>query len=160
MSVPPSVRPFWEEFTRSIDHDPADRFYEAFHFDDNERSANILAQLVLAGIKRATAGLAWENEVTGKPLPKVGDLSVVTDWEGTPLCVIETRHVEIVPYDDVTDVFAGIEGEGDGSLKHWRDVHWDYFSRVCARIGRTAGPEMPVVCEQFEVIYRGEENPG
>jgi len=154
MSVPLSVRPYWDEFARSIGHDPADRFYEAFHFDDNERSANALARLVLAGIKRATAGLAWENEVTGKPLPKAGDLSVVTDWAGTPLCVIETRHVEIVPYGEVTEEFAGIEGEGDGSLQYWRDAHWAYFGRVCARIGRTAGPDMPVVCERFEVIYR------
>ena len=153
--IPPALRPFWKSFAQSVGGDVASRFYEAFHFDDNEPSANELAALVVAGIKRATAGLLWSFEAANRQPPKRADLSVVTNWSGTPLCVIETRHVEIVPFDEVSEEFAATEGEGDGSLRYWRDAHWAYFGRECARIGRTPDPRMPVVCERFEVVHRG-----
>jgi hypothetical protein len=34
-----------------------------------------------------------------------------------------------------------------------RDAHWRFFSRECRRIGREPDLRMPVVCEQFEVVY-------
>jgi len=134
--------------------DATDRLYEVFHFDDNEPSANELADLVLRGTKRATAGLVWMFEARRRPIPKAGDLSVVTRWDGQPVCVIETTRVEIRPYDEVDADFAASEGEGDGSLAYWREAHWRFFSRECQRIGRTLDVKMPVVCERFEVVYR------
>jgi uncharacterized protein YhfF len=153
VDIPESVQPFWAKFQASIAYDAAPLFYEAFHFDDSERVANELAALVLSGRKRATAGLFWTNEATKKPLPTEGALSVVTDWDGAPLCVIQTTHVEIVPYDSVSETFAAIEGEGDRSLRYWKDAHWRFFSRECLRIGREPSLDMPVVCEQFKVVY-------
>lgn len=151
--IPPALLPFWQGFAAGCAADPTPRFFEAFHFDDNEPGANELGALVVAGIKRATAGLVWSFEHAGQPLPSVGALSVVTDWAGRPLCVIETRRVDIVPFDAVTAEFAATEGEGDGSLAHWRRAHEAYFDRECTRIGRTPTPQMPVVCERFGVVY-------
>lgn len=153
-SVPAHLDPYWQSFVRTCAVDPTPRFYEAFHFDDHERSANELGRLVLAGRKRATAGLAWSFEAESKPLPVPGDLSVVTDWDKRPLCVIETRRVDVVTFDEVTEEFAATEGEGDGSLAWWRDAHRAYFGRECARIGRSPEPGMPIVCERFEVVFR------
>ena len=152
VNVPESVQPFWAKFQASIGYDASPLFYEAFHFDDNEATANALAALVLSGQKRATAGLLWINELANKPLPKVGALSVVTDWQGAPLCIIESTHIEIVPFDSVGDSFAAIEGEGDKTLRYWREAHWRFFSRECQRIGREPDLHMPVVCEQFKVV--------
>jgi uncharacterized protein YhfF len=140
-------------FQASISYDASPLFYEAFHFDDNESSANALAALVLSGQKRATAGLLWANERTQRRLPSVGYLSVVTDWQGAPLCIIETTHIEVVPFDSVSDGFAALEGEGDKTLRYWRDAHWQFFSRECRRIGREPDLQMPVLCEQFKVVY-------
>ena len=148
--------PFWAAFKASPAA-PADaeaRFLEAFHFDDNQPSANKLAALVVAGRKRATASSFWAYESGAKALPLEGDLSVVTDFASTPLCVIETLSVEVVLFDQVTDEFAAAEGEGDGSLRYWRDAHWRYFERECKRLGRERDEKMPIVCERFEVIYR------
>jgi hypothetical protein len=101
VTIPRSIRPFWLEFQTVVGGDAQSRFYEAFHFDDNEPSANELAQLVLVGTKRATAGLAWSFEARNRPPPKPGDLSVVTNWQGEPLCVIETKAVATVPFEEV-----------------------------------------------------------
>ena len=155
MKIPEHIMSFWMNFAATQPDDPSPRFFEAFHFDDNEPSANELADLVLAGRKRATAGLVWSFESAQVPLPKIGDLSVVTDWARQPLCVIETQQVDVVAFEDVSEEFAATEGEGDCSLKYWQSAHQAYFGRECQRIGRLPHPRMPVVCERFEVIYRG-----
>lgn len=158
MTIPEAVRPFWSGFAATQAVDPTPRFFEAFHFDDNEASANALASLVLACRKRASAGLVWSFEAAGVPLPSVGDLSVVTDWAGVALCVIETRRVDIVAFQAVSAEFAATEGEGDGSLQYWQEAHTAYFGRECRRLGREPSPRMPVVCERFELVYRGAAN--
>ncbi|SCX45325.1 ASCH domain-containing protein [Variovorax sp. EL159] len=154
MNIPSSIRPFWARFQAAVGADLSARFCEAFHFDDNEAGATELAKLVLDGKKRGTASLEWSFAVTGRPRPEPGDLSVVTDWQGQPLCVIETRDVVVMPFDEVGEDFATIEAEGDGSLRYWREGHWEYFSGECERIGKKPDLRMPVLCERFEVIYK------
>lgn len=149
-----TVEQFWNAYAATVDGLDASRYYETFAFGDGEALAAELAQLVLAGVKRATAGSLWTFEAMGKPLPAPGDLSVVTTWGGEPLCIIETRSIEIVPFRAVPAAFAADEGEGDGSLAFWRQAHREYFTRECARLGRTFDEEMPVVCERFGVVYR------
>jgi uncharacterized protein YhfF len=152
-SIPPQVLSFWQAFAASREDDVESRFYEVCVFDDNESSANALAGLVLRGAKRATAGLVWSFEAAGMPMPNPGDLSIVANWAGEPLCVIETECVDIVPFCEVTAEFAAVEGEGDGSLQYWQRAHASYFSRECGRIGREPSPGMPVACERFRVVY-------
>jgi uncharacterized protein YhfF len=154
MNIPASIATFWVGFCTEVGEDCAARFFEAFHFDDNERDANALADLVLAGVKRATASLVWSFQHAGRLPPKPGALSVVTYWDGRPVCAIETVEVEVLPFEQVSAEFAASEGEGDGSLEYWRRVHWAYFGRECARVGREPSQVMPVACERFRVIHR------
>lgn len=157
-SIPLVARPFWDAYLATLSPEAAraaqTRFYETFHFDDNEASCTELAALVLAGTKRATTGALWVLEAAGKRVPRAGDLNIVTAWDGTPLCVIETTAVEVVAFDDVRAEFAAREGEGDRSLATWRRDHWDFLGRECTRIGRVRDLRMPCVCEDFEVVYR------
>ena len=69
-----------------------------------------------------------------------------------PALITRITSVAVVPYAEVTPEYAAIEGEGDGSLAYWRDAHWAFFSRECARIGRAPSEAMPVVCSVFEVL--------
>ncbi len=62
-------------------------------------------------------------------MPKVGDLFLVTDWQGAAKAIIEITKMEQVRFTDVTEAFAQAEGEGDKSLAFWRKVHQDYYSR-------------------------------
>jgi uncharacterized protein YhfF len=136
-----------------------DRFLEAFAFGNSERMANELNALVLSGVKRATASLAWRYEHDPVPQPKVGDLSIVTSWSKQPLCIIETTAVDVVPFNEVSEDFARTEGEDDGTLESWRRNHTKFFTSECARIGRTLSESMLVVCERFRVVFQPPSTP-
>jgi uncharacterized protein YhfF len=88
-----------------------------------------------------------------------GDYSVILDGRGTARCIIRTTDVDVVPFDEVDAAFAYEEGEGDRSLEYWSDVHWTYFVRELTELGREAAPDMPVVCERFEVVYGAPDTP-
>ncbi|MFO7538768.1 MAG: ASCH domain-containing protein, partial [Chloroflexota bacterium] len=60
-----------------------------------------VGNLVRDGIKTTTSPLLWGLEHDAEPLPKVGDISIVVDGNGNPLCVIEYTEVEIRPFNTV-----------------------------------------------------------
>jgi uncharacterized protein YhfF len=122
-------------------------------FGDTPALARELGELVARGVKRASAGLAWEWEADGDPLPQVGDVEIVVDWSGTPLAVVEVTDVRILPFGQVDDAFARDEGEGDGTLAGWRNAHGRYFGRACRRLGREPSETMPVVCRRFRLLH-------
>jgi len=112
-----------------------------------------LAILVLNGQKRGTASISRAYEIVGDPLPKCGEYSVITDFEGNAKCIIQTTTIEIYPFKSVPSSFAKHEGEGDLSLKYWRKIHADCFSRELAQLGETFNEDMDVICEYFNVVY-------
>jgi uncharacterized protein YhfF len=36
-------------------------------------------------------------------------------------------NVKVVPFNEITEEDASIEGEGDGSLAYWREGHLKFF---------------------------------
>ena len=105
------------------------------------------------GQKRATASSLWRYEIEGERVPKVGDLSIVTDWEGVPRCVIETIAVTIVPFLDITYDICKREGEDD-TLESWREGHIKFFKEEGKKLGYEFRNGMTVIFEDFEVVYQ------
>ena len=152
------ISEFWQSYLNSLPEDDPARgrpMPPAWGFGDGPEMADELGELVRRGIKRATCSSLWEMEHDGEPIPKPGDLSIILDGRGDPICIIETTEVEVKPLDAVDAGFAYDEGEGDRSLATWRAVHWRFFSRTLAAIGRAPHDAMPVVCERFCVVWRG-----
>ena len=141
-----AAREMWAAFCREHDEIAPGSTYETWYFGDSPELADELAELVMSGKKTATASLFWEYEAEGEKLPQVGGYSVITDYEGEPRGVIQTTEVRILPYDEVEADYAADEGEGDLSLEFWRQAHWRFFGRACAKIGRQPDMKMPVVC--------------
>jgi len=125
----------------------------AWSFGDNPRLADELLSLVLDGTKRATASSLAELDAEGEPLPKKGDLSILLDGSGRPRALIRTTRVDIAPFGAVTAEFAALEGEDDRTLASWRREHERYFRRVLEGTGTVFGEDLPVACEEFEVLY-------
>ena len=127
---------------------------DAYHFCADEKNADLCAQLVLKGEKRATASLLWAYADEDEPLPEIGQLTVISNWAKIPQCVVETTSVVIRPFNEVDAEFAYEEGEGDKSIAYWRSVHWASFSNECQRLGRQPDEQMPVVLERFKVVFK------
>ncbi|MBX3244031.1 MAG: ASCH domain-containing protein [Acidobacteria bacterium] len=147
-----NLKTFWERF---VTENPAYAGRDvpvADYFCDNKKDADECADLVVEGIKRATTSSVWAIEKFDEKMPAVGDLSIVTDWEGEPKAVIEVTKVEVVKFKDVTAEYAFIEGEGDKSLQYWRDVHWEFYKREMQPHGEHPTEDMQVVCEYFTRI--------
>lgn len=148
---------FWQAYVSRLPQDHPHRYRAkppAWAFGNSPEMADELGSLVQAQVKTATCSMLWEYDFDGEPLPEVGDLSIILDGSERPLCLIETVEVEIRPYNEVDERFASDEGEGDRSLNYWRQAHWNFFSKVCARLGRTPAENMPLVCERFRLLYK------
>lgn len=154
LPLPLHLADFWSNCLAATPGLDASRLYDIFHFGDSQSLADELVDLVLQGTKRATTASTWSLEAEGKRLPRPGDLSIVTNFAGEPLCVIETLAVDVMPFAEVDAEFAAVEGEGDGSLAFWQDAHRRYFQRESAEAGRTFDERMPVACERFRVVFR------
>ena len=151
-----SVSQIWRKYLKSKGEDfvVTNKKYTSWYFDNNEKDANELVELVLKGQKRATASSLWVYEFDGESIPQEGDLSIVTDWNGIAKCIIQTKRVNVVPYKDVDEDFVKTEGEGDCSIEYWRHGHEIYFKQECQRINKTFTEDMPVICEEFEVVFK------
>ena len=121
--------------------------------------ANEGARLILSGVKTATSILLWELQKNDEPLPKVGDLCVVEDGSGNPVCVVETIWVDIIRFGDVDDSFARDYSETDGTLKDWYRVFGEYYSEKCALMNRELTGETPLICERFSGLFIPDELP-
>jgi uncharacterized protein YhfF len=150
-----SVAEFWRVYLATLpaDHPHHAARVTAFAFGDSPALADELAALVVAGRKRATTSLPIQFEAEGAPFPAAGDVSIVTRADGTPVAIIETTAVSLVPFGEVDAAFAEAEGEDDGSLASWRAAHQAFFARVLARSGGQLDDASLCICEHFRVLY-------
>lgn len=149
---------YWQSYLNTLPPNSPVRteHYVAEGFGDSPAMADELGDLVVRGIKTATCSALWEWQAEDGSLPAVGLKTIVLNGRGEPWCIIETTEVTIRPYNEVEAAFAYEEGEGDRSLAYWRAGHRHFFSRSLPRIGRSFDETMPLVCERFKVIYKGE----
>ncbi len=147
------IEQFWADFLRDTGRAPDTKYTTCFHFELTEYWANELLRLVLEGVKKATSSSLWGYGTEGDPIPKKGELSIVTDWDGNPKCVIETTAVTILPFKDITYDICKREGEDD-SLESWRRGHIDFFTEEGKELGYEFSEDMPVIFEDFKVVYR------
>lgn len=127
--------------------------FSADFFCATEQDANTCADLVVQGEKTATCSLKYWYEKANEPMPEIGHLQVVLNWDGEPQCIIETLEVFEIPFNQMTEQFAFDEGEGDKSLGYWRKAHQAFFEQECQQEGITFDDNMMLVCERFKCVY-------
>jgi uncharacterized protein YhfF len=145
-SKEPAVAEFWRSFVAATGINGT---YTAWGFGNDPEMADSLVRLVRDGPKRATTSLLSSYEEDDEPLPRAGDLSVILDGCGEPVCVVRTVSVEVRLFGLVDDAFAWTEGEGDKSLSYWRAAHVQFFESE----GRPVDDDTPVVLETFDLLW-------
>lgn len=144
------VEPFWQDFCQKHNLD-SNTPVDAWAFDATPEQADELADLVNRGTKTATTS-AYELYDKNEKLPTAGEWSVILNSKGEPICVIQEKVVEIVPYNLISKEHAYHEGEGDRSYEYWRRVHDNFFKWEYQEAGKEFYPQAPMVCEVFEKV--------
>jgi len=149
-ATPEVLSAYWNDVRARISALPTG-IPEAWAFGATAAHADGLLELVLAGIKTGTASSVWDYEAAGERMPEAGDLSIVLDGAGAPRAVIRTTDVRIVPFHEVDEEHARSEGEGDRTLRAWREIHERFWTEHSENPHGFA-PDMPVLCERFELV--------
>ena len=147
---------YWRQYLASLPEGverPAAQM-GSFSFGFTPEDAWEISALVIEGTKSATGSVLWSYEADGKPIPRTGDHWIVNDGGGEPVCIIRTRDVSIIPFDEVPETYAVEGGEGDRTLGTWCPMYWRYIVSECERIGREPSEKAPLVMERFTVVYR------
>ena len=123
-----------------------------------------LVDLVLAGTKTATAGLAVELALDGETMPTPGFREAVVDAEDRIVGVIETTECRVVRMADVDDEFAREEGEGFADAADWRLAHERFWGRYLGELRDRLGDptfsltdDTGIICQRFRLVERYPE---
>jgi len=148
-----SARNLWGDFLDKHTEFAFEKAPESGYFGDNEKDANVLADLTVKEIKRATSHSLLGLQLRKETLPKIGDFFVVTDWGGKAKCIVRTTSVKMMPYFAIHAEHARLEGEGDKSLDYWQKTHWEFYTRELTDFNRRPLESMIVVFERFEKVF-------
>lgn len=113
-----------------------------WHFGvDNTKLLN----LVLSGKKKATCYLYRNNENKCK----IGDVSIITRFDGKDACLIETTEIKILPFNEITWDLAKLEGEHK-NLEDWQKDHLNFFRNEY----KDFNEHTPIAFEKFKVLKK------
>lgn len=147
----------YSDFIQEAGLNPAD-FRGAFAFgNDGEvitdpQMADDLAREVLSGRKTATAS-AVEGYTEDEPMPTVdGKFDIVLNGKGQPIAAVTNSKVYQTTFDKVKAEHAYKEGEGNLSLAYWRQAHEEFWRKF-----GLFRPDMPVLCEEYEILYKKDK---
>ena len=88
-----SVKALWSSFLEKNPDNKSKEVPISFYFCDNKKDADECAQLVMDGVKRATSTSMWWFETYEQPLPKIGNIGIITNWEGIAKAIIKTIKI-------------------------------------------------------------------
>jgi uncharacterized protein YhfF len=142
---------FWRGYrdAAGLNHDD----YDVVAFGDGPDMATELAELVVVGIKRATAGLVRQFGPGGEPPPVPGGYVVLLDGADRPRAIWRTTELRTGPLNSVDERFAWEEGEGDRTRDWWLAAHVRFFTRWAAAQGFPMHDEIETVFERFEIVW-------
>ena len=150
-----TVDEFWKKFLKESGRkvSPNETYTSVMTFGSDQETSSFYILSILAEKCSAISSSYYAFEIDREPLPKKGNLYVLTDFDETPYAVLETTEVTTLPFNCVPWDLAKKENEGE-SLEEWRAAKEDFFEEDSDIMGYDFTPSMPVVFEVFKVIYR------
>ena len=145
---------FWRAYREAagLHHDN----YDVVAFGADAEMATELAELVVGGVKRATAGLARQFGPDGEPPLIVGGHVVLLDGSGCPRAIWRTTELRIGQLNSVDERFAWDEGEGERTREWWLSAHRRFFGRRAAAQGFQMDDEIETMFERFGIVWPPE----
>lgn len=83
-------------------------------------------------------------------MPIIGEKSIICYDDDTTACIVKTVDYKIMKFNEMTEEYAKLEGEGDLSLDCWKKVHYSFFKSIDSSFSE----ESKIVLEIFEIADR------
>ncbi|MCF0242893.1 MAG: ASCH domain-containing protein [Treponema sp.] len=148
-----TLNEYWNNFLREKKLPDSTPFGGEITFSNDEKDFAFLLALILGGKKTAQFSALPGYEIDFEPLPQKGYYYVLNDWQGNPVAVTKTTNVKVLPFEEVTWEMAQKDGEEE-NLQAWRERYSEFFQEDSDIMGYEFSPSMPVVFEEFEVIFK------
>lgn len=121
------------------------RFFGRFSIGEDIMTKDEGVSLIISGVKTATS--SQPQDFGGNAIPFVGALSVLEDGRGKACAVVETIQVSIVPFCEIDEKFASDYGEGDRTLRWFRENMLQYYLGV----DESFTIQSYLLCERFRL---------
>lgn len=148
-----SLNDFWDRFLKENNLPDSTPFGGELTYANDENDFADLLALILCGKKTAQFSALAGYHIDNEPLPHKSEYYVLNNWKGDHIAVIKTTNVEILPFNEITWDMAQKEG-ADEDLYSFRTRYTEFFREDSDITGYDFSPEMPVVFEEFEVIWK------
>ncbi len=149
-----SLDDYWNRFLKEKNLPVSTPFGGELTFSSDEHNFAIIMALILSGRKTAQFSALPAYQIDFEPLPQKSTYYVLNNWNGEPVGVLKTTNVTVLPFEEVTWEMARKEGE-DVCIEDWRDRYREFFTEDSAITGYDFTPSMPVVFEEFELVWQG-----
>lgn len=140
----------WEEFLKT-NPEYQDIKYDVWSFGHTEKEAEELLSLVLIKKKTATTSSYLNLFYDCDDIPKINEVSIITDFNGKAKAIIQITDVQIINFNQMTEELASKEGEGN--LEEWKKIHQKFYARELQFINTEFNENIPLVYEEFKLIY-------
>ena len=107
---------------------------------------NELISLVLSSKKTATTSLFKDDT----KLPVIGEKTIICYDDGTEAATVRTIDFKIMKFNEMTEEYAKLEGEGDLSLDYWKKVHYNFFKSI----DKNFNDDSKIIFEIFELVVK------
>lgn len=141
---------FWKRFQQESGRENV-AFKGTICFGDNHDFADNAAIAAANGEKTAMTYPENGYRTAMKGMPAVGDLNIVVNWAGEPVCVIETVKVEKIRFNEVDEALQAAEYTGAAS---WREIKEAECKREIEELGGEFDENIVLIAEEFKAVFR------
>ena len=125
------------------------KLIDEWAFTSNNKN---LLTLILSGDKKATSSAFNLYKTANKPIPEVGDITLLISSNNTPQAMIINTKISVVPFSQATIEMAELEGEGNKTLEYWTATHFEFFTNECNKHNLSFNKNDLIVFEEFDII--------
>lgn len=119
-------------------------------FGDSRESAESACEAILSGRKTLMTYPENGYRTAMKGRPSAGDLNIIVNWAGEPVCVIETVCVNRMLFRDLGAKLAEKDLPG---VENWQEIKETEFKRELEELSMEFDDQMPVIAEEFRKIW-------
>lgn len=148
-----TLNEYWDAFLKAQNLPETTPFSGELTFSNENDEFASMVSLILCGKKTCHFSSLDAYKIDMDPIPRAGNYYVLNDFENNPVAVLKTKKVEILPFDQIPWEMAQKEGI-DYSLQNFRDRYEAFFMEESDIMGYTYTRDLPVIFEEFEVIYK------